>query len=62
MVSKEAIEDGHMVFFSKKMCVRLMKWWHSFCSLDWSWSWWLEWCERKILLAGWWLEAGAGTV
>jgi len=26
------------------------------------WSWWLEWCERKILLAGWWLEAGAGAV
>jgi len=22
----------------------------------------LEWCERKILLAGWWLEAGAGAV
>ena len=22
----------------------------------------LEWCERKILLAGRWLEAGAGTV
>jgi len=22
----------------------------------------LEWCERKILLAGWWLEAGAGVV
>jgi len=26
------------------------------------WSWWLEWCERKILLAGWWLEAGTGAV
>jgi len=26
------------------------------------WSWWMEWCERKILLAGWWLEAGAGVV
>jgi len=26
------------------------------------WSWWLKWCERKILLAGWWLEAGAGAV
>jgi len=25
-------------------------------------SWWLEWCERKILLADWWLEAGAGVV
>jgi len=22
----------------------------------------LEWCERKILLPGWWLEAGAGVV
>ena len=29
------------------------------CSLGWSWSGWLEWCEREILLAGWWLEAGA---
>jgi hypothetical protein len=19
------------------------------------WSWWLEWCERKIILASWWL-------
>jgi len=35
---------------------------HSLCSLGWSWSWWLEWCVRKILLAGWWLEAGAGAV
>jgi len=32
------------------------------CSRGWSWSWWLEWCERKILLACWWLEAGAGAV
>jgi hypothetical protein len=30
------------------------------CSLG--WSWWLEWCETKILLAGWWLEAGAEAV
>jgi len=30
--------------------------------LGWSFSWWLEWCERKILLAVWWLEAGAGAV
>jgi len=22
----------------------------------------LEWCERKTLLAGWWLEAAAGVV
>ena len=22
----------------------------------------MEWCERKILLADWWLEAGAGAV
>jgi len=22
----------------------------------------LEWCERKILLPDWWLEAGAGVV
>jgi len=22
----------------------------------------LEWCERKILLPGWWLEAGAGRI
>jgi len=22
----------------------------------------LEWCERKTLLSGWWLEAGAGAV
>ena len=34
----------------------------SLCSLGWSWSWWLEWCERKILLAGWWLEAGTRAV
>ena len=27
--------------------------WHSLCFLCWSWSWWLEWYERKILLAGW---------
>ena len=33
-----------------------------FASLGWSWSWWLEWCERKILLADWWLEAGTGAV
>jgi len=33
-----------------------------FTSLGWSWSWWLEWCERKILLAGWWLKAGTGAV
>ena len=25
-------------------------------------GWWLEWCERKILLAGWWLKPGAGAV
>jgi len=23
-----------------------------YCWSGWSWSWWLEWCERKILL-GW---------
>jgi len=23
-----------------------------YCWAGWSWSWWLEWCERKILL-GW---------
>ena len=46
----------------------------SLCSLRWAgagaggWSgvrekyYWLEWCERKILLAGWWLEDGAGAV
>jgi len=22
----------------------------------------LEWCERKTLLPGWWLEAGAGAM
>jgi len=22
----------------------------------------MEWCERKILLPGWWLEVGAGVV
>ncbi|KAG2639125.1 hypothetical protein PVAP13_2NG634201 [Panicum virgatum] len=26
------------------------------------WSWRLEWYERKILLAGWWLETNAGAV
>jgi len=35
---------------------------YSLCSLGWSWSWWLEWYERKILLTGWWLETGAGAV
>jgi hypothetical protein len=38
------------------MCSRTL------CSLGWNWSWWLEWCERKILLAGWWLEADVGAV
>ena len=28
------------------------------CSAGWSWRLELEWCERKILLPGWWLEAG----
>jgi len=32
------------------------------CSLYWCWWLVLEWCERKILLAGWWLEAGAGAM
>jgi len=32
------------------------------CSLGWSWWLVLEWCERKTLLTGWWLEAGAGAV
>jgi len=32
---------------------------YSLCSLYWCWWLVLEWCERKILLAGWWLEAGA---
>ena len=27
----------------------------SLCSLGWSWWLVVEWCERKILLAGWWL-------
>jgi len=27
-----------------------------------SWRLQLEWCERKILLPGWWLEAGAGVM
>jgi len=28
------------------------------------WIWWLvlKWCEKKTLLAGWWLKAGAGAV
>jgi len=30
------------------------------CSAGWSWRLELECCERKILLPGWWLEAGAG--
>jgi len=29
-------------------------------SAGWSWRLELECCERKILLPGWWLEAGAG--
>jgi len=32
------------------------------CSLGWSWWLVLEWRERKTLLTGWWLEAGAGAV
>jgi len=32
------------------------------CLLGWSWWLVLEWCERKTLLTGWWLEAGAGAV
>jgi len=32
------------------------------CSTGWSWRLELEWCERKILLPGWWLEASAGVI
>jgi len=32
------------------------------CSAGWSWRLELELCERKTLLPGWWLEAGAGVV
>jgi len=32
------------------------------CSLCWCWSLLLEWCEKKTLLAGWWLEAAAGVL
>ena len=35
-------------------------WSHLLCSAGWSWRLELELCERKILLPGWWLEAGAG--
>ena len=35
---------------------------HSPRSAGWSWRLELEWCERKTLLPGWWLEAGAGVV
>ena len=35
---------------------------HSLCSLCWCWRLLLEWCERKTLLVGWWLEAAAGVV
>jgi len=31
-------------------------------SAGWSWRLELELCERKTLLLGWWLEAGAGIV
>jgi len=31
-------------------------------SAGWSWRLELEWCERKTLLPGWWLEAGAGAM
>ena len=34
-----------------------------YCWADWSWSWWLEYCERKILL-GWswrWLPTGVNV-
>jgi len=33
---------------------------HSPCSAVWSWRLELEWCERKTLLPGWWMEASAG--
>ena len=32
------------------------------CSAGWSWRLELELCERKTLLPGWWLDAGAGVV
>jgi len=32
------------------------------CSLCWCWRLLLEWCERKTLLAGWWLEAAVEVV
>jgi len=35
---------------------------HSPRSAGWSWRLELELCERKTLLLGWWLEAGAEVV
>jgi len=32
------------------------------CSLCWCWRLLLEWCERKTLLTGWWLEIAVGVV
>jgi len=52
----QSVSDTRILWMNSNSCTI------SLCSLGWSWSWWLEWCERKILLTGWWLEAGAGAV
>jgi len=46
---------GYLYHFGMGTC-------YSLCSLCWCWWLVLEWYERKILLAGWWLEAGAGAM
>ena len=64
-LKKPTIKFGSFLFDLKKNNMKeesIMPWCKKYCWLGWSWSWWLEWYERKILLAGWWLEAGAGAV
>ena len=45
----------HDINISLKVCLDELKF-TAFGRLE------LEWCERKILLSDWWLEAGAGAM
>jgi len=58
--------EGQSFFSKKKVKVHaLIKYKGvsgSLRSAGWSWRLELELCERKTLLLGWWLEAGAGIV
>ena len=50
------------VDYTFKFLVTNASGWHSLRSAGWSWSLELEWCERKTLLPGWWLEASTGAM